>query len=139
MAFDQILIDALSSSGLTSLIGAVQVTATVYVIRAVAGLSHETTQLRQLIEQQGATLGPEDPLHPGARLFWGVGVNSIEQQLGVVSERQRTIVDRQSDQSEAMKELRKSQIANHASLATEMQSLKEHAARAIAMRQDLVG
>lgn len=99
----------LTSASLQSVVGMVQVVAIVFVLRGMGSLERQGSLLKRMIEEQTALHDVDDPLHPGAKLFWGVGVNSIEQQLALVSERQRVMSDRQQDFVESIKELKKGQ------------------------------
>ena len=104
-----LLAEFLTSSGLQSVIGAIQVVAIVFVLRGMAKLEMQGSSLKRMIEGQVALHDVDDPKHHGAKLWWGVGVNTIEEQLSVVTERQRVMGDRQRDFVEAIRELKKGQ------------------------------
>ena len=99
----------LSSSGLQSLVGAIQVIAVAFVLRGLTRLELQGASLKRMIEGQVALHDVPDPKHHGAKLWWGVGINEIEEQLSVVTERQRVMGDRQRDFVEAIRELKKGQ------------------------------
>lgn len=134
---DGLLLDLIET--LPSVASGLQIIGIAYLIRAIATLSKEMSSLHSLVGQQTDLLGPEDPLHPGARLIWGVGVNSIEQTLGGVSDRLRTLADRQVEISDIVREIRSTQGVNHTAISDDLSELNEHAKRAIAIRQELVG
>jgi hypothetical protein len=130
-----ILAEFLTSTGLQSLIGAVQVIAVIFVLRGMAKLETQGASLRALVDQQAALHDVDDPKHHGAKLWWGVGVNTIEEQLTVVTERQRTISERQRDFTESIRELKQGQ----SQLTTSMVQLTNVATKAINQREHLVG
>ena len=108
-----LLSEFLTSTGLQSLIGAIQVVAVIFVLRGMAKLELQSVSLKRLVEGQVELLGPEDSAHPGARLFWGVGhgeaLRGLDEKISTLSERQRVIADRQRDFVESVRELRAGQ------------------------------
>ena len=116
----------LTSASLPSVVGMVQVVAIVFVLRGMGSLERQGSLLKRMIEEQTALHDVDDPLHPGAKLFWGV--NSIEQQLALVSERQRVMSDRQQDFVENIKELKKGQgeLIGVCSKAVAQMAQREH-------------
>lgn len=118
----------LTSSGLQSIAGAVQIIALGFLLKQTAMLQRLTSELHRWHDQP-------DREHPGAMIWWATGLNDLTEVTSQLSGTVRAISVTQAEHLEAIRDLKKLGVENSKTVT----ELIEYSKRAIATREHLVG